>query len=112
MARASEHLSTQSFSDYLATLGIFLTLCISGMLTFVAVRLIEAYFPGTPQAAFWLLGVGIFVAAYFAYGQIKLAPLFAPVLFVVLFLLCRQVASQPRILRSHGRTNRFAGHAR
>jgi hypothetical protein len=97
-------LSTQSFSEYLATLGLFLTLCISGMLTFVSVRLIGAYFPGTPQPAYWLLGIGIFVAAYFAYGQIKLAPLLTPILFVVVFLLCREVALQPRAVHSHART--------
>jgi hypothetical protein len=113
MARRDEitALSTQSFSDYLATLGIFLTLCIAGMLTFVAVRVIEAYFPGTPQLAFWVLGVGIFVAAYFAYGQVKLAPLLAPVIFVVVFLLCREIASQPRAVRPHAQTSHSSGHA-
>jgi hypothetical protein len=89
------HLSTQNLSDYLATLGLFLMLFISGMLTFLGVRLIEAYFPGTPQAAYWVLGFGIVVVAYFAYGQIKSAPLLAPVVFVVVFLLCREVASKP-----------------
>ncbi|HLJ28319.1 MAG TPA: hypothetical protein VKY85_16525 [Candidatus Angelobacter sp.] len=84
-----------TLSEYLATLGLFLTLCISGMLTFVAVRLIETNFPGTPQLAYWLVGVAIFVAAYFAYGQIKLAPFITPVLFVVVVLLCREVASKP-----------------
>lgn len=88
-------LSTQSLSDYLATLGIFLTLFISGMLTFLAVRLIEAYFPGTPRSAYWVLGFAIVVTAYFAYGQIKSAPLLAPIMFVIVFLLCRQVASKP-----------------
>lgn len=105
MERPYGHISTQSFSDYLATLGIFLTLCISGMLTFVSVRLIEAQFPGTPQPAYWALGFAIFVIAYFAYGRFKLAPLLAPVLFVVLLLLCRQVVSRPHAFSpSHPRT--------
>jgi hypothetical protein len=93
--RTAGHLSAQSLSDYLATLGLFLMLFISGMLTFLGVRLIEAYFPGTPQAAYWILGLGIVVVAYFAYGQIKHAPVLAPILFVVVFLLCREVASKP-----------------
>ena len=102
MERPYGHISTQSFSDYLATLGIFLTLCISGMLTFVSVRLIGTQFPHTPQPAYWLLGVAIFVVAYFVYGRFKLAPLLAPVLFVVLLLLCREVASKPHaVSRSH-----------
>jgi hypothetical protein len=87
--------SIQSFSEYLATLGLFLTLCIAGMLTFVLIRLIEAHFPGTSQLAYWPLGIGIFVAAYFAYGQIRLAPLLTPVLFLAMLWLCRAVVSQP-----------------
>lgn len=102
MERPYGHLSTQSFSDYLATVGIFLTLCISGMLTFVSVRLIEAQFPRTPQPAYWLLGFAIVVVAYFVYGRFKLAPLVAPILFVVVLLLCREVASKPHaVSRSH-----------
>lgn len=105
MERPYGHISTQSFSDYLATLGIFLTLCISGMLTFVSVRLIGTQFPHTPQPAYWLLGVAIFVVAYFVYGRFKLAPLLAPVLFVVLLLLCREVASRPHLAsHSHATT--------
>jgi hypothetical protein len=87
--------SIQSFSEYLATLGLFLTLCIAGMLTFVLVRLIEAHFPGTPQFAYWPLGIGIFVTAYFAYGQVRLAPLLTPVLFLAMLWLCREVVSRP-----------------
>lgn len=102
MERPYGHVSTQSFTDYLATLGIFLTLCISGMLTYVSVRLIEAQFPHTPQPAYWLLGFAIVVGAYFIYGRFKLAPLLAPILFVVVLLLCREVASKPHaISRSH-----------
>jgi hypothetical protein len=93
--------STQSLSEYLATVGIFLTLCIAGMLTFALVRLIEAYFPGTPQFAYWSLGIGIFVTAYFAYGQIRLAPLLTPVLFLAMLWVCREVASQPQASHSH-----------
>lgn len=88
-------LSTQSLSDYLATLGLFLTLCIAGMITFVSIRVIHAYFPGAPQAAFWMLGVAIVVGAYFAYGQIKLAPWLMPALFVGMLWLCREIVTKP-----------------
>jgi hypothetical protein len=101
-------ISTQSLSDYLATLGLFLTLCISGMLTFVGARLIEARFPGTPQAAYWILGMGIFVAAYFAYGQIRVAPLLAPVLFIAMLWLCREVVLNGP---APGHTKTRASHA-
>lgn len=93
-------LSTQSLSDYLATVGLFLTLCIAGMATFVCVRVIEANFPGTPHFTYWLLGVGVFIFAYFAYGRIKLAPLLMPVLFIALLWLCREVVSKP-VIKSH-----------
>lgn len=93
-------ISPQSFSDYLATLGLFLTLLVAALVTFVCVRLLEAYFPGIPHFAYWMLGVGVFVFAYFAYGQVKSAPLLIPLVFIAMLWLCREVASKP-VIKSH-----------